>query len=79
MRRLEATGIGCGADCCRCCSPRKGKQIPVPEIHAFIGFHITELIKNKGFKGYFLEEMYVWPGGPIGPYYGAYSPPRLVE
>jgi hypothetical protein len=40
---------------------------------------VTSVIKNKGFKGYFLEDMYVGGGGPIGPYYGLYSPPRLVE
>ncbi|MFA6810696.1 MAG: TadG family pilus assembly protein [Desulfoplanes sp.] len=61
------------------------KQIPAPEIKAFIGFHLTELIKNKGFKGYFLEEMYVGPSGPGGwgvsekLYSGTYSPPRLVK
>lgn len=48
-------------------------------IHAFIGFHITELIKNKGFKGYFVEDMNVGGGGASGPYYGTYSPPKLVQ
>lgn len=55
------------------------KQVPAPPIHAFIGFHITKLIKNKGFEGYFVKDMYVGASGSIGPYYGAYSPPRLVQ
>lgn len=53
------------------------KQTPL--IHAFIGFHITELIKNKGFKGYFVKDIYIGGGGASGPYYGTYCPPKLVE
>lgn len=56
------------------------KQIPAPEIVGFIGFHVTELIKNKGFKGYFVKDMYIaTSGGFDDEYYGAYAPPRLVE
>ena len=50
-------------------------------VHGFIGFHITG--SEKGSKpyveGYFTSFLYIPQSGPVGPCYGAYTPPRLVQ
>lgn len=50
-------------------------------IHGFIGFHITASVGGSGkyIEGYFIFNYYAGLGGPIGPNYGAFSPPRLVK
>ncbi len=50
-------------------------------IYAFIGFHITGSVGGSGkyIEGYFIFNYYAGSGGSIGPNYGAYSPPRLVQ
>ena len=50
-------------------------------IYAFIGFHITDSVgaSEKYIEGYFIPNFYIGRGGPIGPNYGAYTPPRLVQ
>ena len=49
-------------------------------IYAFIGFHIIGSVgqNEKYIEGHFIPDFYFRPGGPIGPNYGAYTPPRLV-
>ncbi|OPY87812.1 MAG: hypothetical protein A4E73_03557 [Syntrophaceae bacterium PtaU1.Bin231] len=50
-------------------------------VHGFIGFHITGAKKgNKPYvEGYFTSFLYIPQSGPVGPCYGAYTPPRLVQ
>ena len=50
-------------------------------VHGFIGFHITGSKKgNRPYiEGYFTSFLYIPQSGPVGPCYGAYTPPRLVQ
>ena len=50
-------------------------------IYAFIGFHITDSVgkNDKYIEGYFIPNFYAGLGGPVGPNYGAYVPPKLVQ
>ena len=50
-------------------------------VYGFIGFHITGSKKgNKPYvEGYFTSFLYIPNSGPVGPCYGAYTPPRLVQ
>jgi hypothetical protein len=59
---------------------RDNTHAEVP-IYGFIGFHITNSVGGSGkyIEGYFIFNYYAGLGGPIGPNYGAFSPPRLVK
>jgi len=50
-------------------------------IVGFIGFHITGARggNQKYVEGYFTTNIYIPQSGPVGPCYGAYTPPRLVQ
>jgi hypothetical protein len=50
-------------------------------IYGFIGFHITDSVggSKKYVEGYFVFDYYAGLSGPVGPNYGAYSPPKLVK
>lgn len=51
------------------------------KVYGFIGFHITGSKKgNKPYvEGYFTSFLYIPNSGPVGPCYGAYTPPRIVQ
>jgi Flp pilus assembly protein TadG len=51
------------------------------KIVGFIGFHITAAKggSQKYVEGYFTSFLYIPQSGPVGPCYGAYTPPRLVQ
>ena len=50
-------------------------------IVGFIGFHITASVGGSGkyIEGYFLPGFYAGLTGGVGPNYGAYAPPSLVQ
>lgn len=50
-------------------------------VHGFIGFRITGSKKGNSpyVEGYFTSFLYIPQSGPVGPCYGAYTPPRLVQ
>jgi len=50
-------------------------------IVGFIGFHITGARggNQKYVEGYFITNIFIPQSGPVGPCYGAYTPPRLVQ
>jgi len=50
-------------------------------VHGFIGFHITGSKKGNSpyVEGYFTSFLFIPQSGPVGPCYGAYTPPRLVQ
>jgi hypothetical protein len=50
-------------------------------IIGFIGFHITASVGGSGkyIEGYFLPGFYAGLTGGVGPNYGAYAPPSLVQ
>jgi Flp pilus assembly protein TadG len=50
-------------------------------VYGFIGFHVTGSKKGNDpyVEGYFTSFLYIPQSGPVGPCYGAYTPPRLVQ
>ena len=51
------------------------------KVIAFIGFHITASVGGSGkyIEGYFLPDFYTSNTSGVGPNYGAFSPPKLVQ